>query len=106
MYTFHRYELLPYIVQCHAECPHEQQSRSKQPLNSDILTEPDKQLEDTDKQPAVEDTVCTGNDTGEVIEKATIPTQLQTPDSPVDQELPDYYNVDAINTHMDGLITV
>ena len=38
---------------------------------------------------------------GEVTNPAT-PT-IQASDSPIDQELSEYYNVDAINMHIDGL---
>ena len=89
----HRCELLHFV---HIEC--EQQSRSDQPLNNDVLTE-------TARQP--ENSACTDADTREVMDPTT-PTQLQAraPDSPVDQELPDYCNVDAINMHMDSFVTV
>ena len=80
---------------CHAEC--QQQSKSNQPLSINSPTELG-----IFKQPAAEYSQCTEGDSREVMDSATPTTQAL--DSPVDQELPDYYNVDAINNmHMDGL---
>ena len=75
----------------HAE--RQQQSKSNQLLTVNRPTE-------SDKQPATEYSVCIDDESREVTDPAT-PTQALG--SPVDQELPDYYNVDAINIHMDGV---
>lgn len=81
------------IILIHAEC--QQQSISDQPLSINSLAK-------SDKQPAAEYSVCTDDDDSREVMNPTTPSQAQG--SPVDQELPDYCNVDAINNmHVDGI---
>ena len=80
----------------HAEF--QQQSKGNHPSSINSLTEQDKQ-----PTPATEYSACTIDSDISHREVMNPATTTQAPDSPVDQELPDYFNVDAINMHVDGL---